>query len=74
MALRVPYPLTISHAAAGSCPGVGIIRRTSTTSSWELTAVLPSTVLDATAARNLSDPHAVAQDDGAGLRRPARFS
>ncbi len=59
MALRGPYPLTISHAASGSCPGLGIIRRTSTNSSWELAAVLPSTILDATAARNLSDPHAV---------------
>ncbi|MEB3259950.1 MAG: hypothetical protein VKP63_04900 [Cyanobacteriota bacterium] len=59
MALRGPYPLTISHAASGSCPGLGIIRKNPTTLQWELSAVLPSTILDHTATRNMSDPHAV---------------
>lgn len=59
MALRGPYPLTISHAAAGSCPGLGIIRKNPISQTWELAAVLPSTVMDYTSTRNLSDPHAV---------------
>lgn len=59
MALRGPYPLTISHAASGSCPGLGIIRKDPVRQTWELAAVLPSTVMDFTKTRNLSDPHAV---------------
>lgn len=59
MALRGPYPLTISHAASGSCPGLGIIRKNPVSQSWELAAVLPSTVMDFTSSKNLSDPHAV---------------
>lgn len=59
MALRGPMPLTISHAAAGSCPGLGIIRKDPLTQSWTLAAVLPSSVLNHSGTINLSDPHAV---------------
>ncbi|MEB3171075.1 MAG: hypothetical protein VKK43_06855 [Synechococcaceae cyanobacterium] len=59
IALRGPYPLTVSHAASGSCPGLGIIRRDPTTQEWTLAHVLPSTVLDYGQTRNNSDPHAV---------------
>lgn len=59
MALRGPFPLTVSHAAEGSCPGLGIIRRNPTTSTWELAHVLPASVSDFTSLKNLSDPHAV---------------
>jgi hypothetical protein len=59
MALRGPFPLTISHAAAGSCPGLGIIRKDPLTQGWTLASVLPTSVMDYTGAKNLSDPHAV---------------
>jgi hypothetical protein len=54
MALRGPFPLTVSHAAEGSCPGLGIIRRNPTTSTWELAHVLPASVSDFTSLKNLS--------------------
>jgi len=59
MALRGPFPLTVSHAAEGSCPGLGLIRRNPITSTWELAHVLPASVIDGTGLKNLSDPHAV---------------
>jgi hypothetical protein len=59
VALRGPFPLTVSHAAAGSCPGLGIIVRDPMTGKWRLAHVLPSTVLDFSGTHNLSDPHAV---------------
>ena len=59
MALRGPFPLTISHAAAGSCPGLGMIRKNPSSQTWELAAVLPTSVMDYTMTKNLSDPHAV---------------
>lgn len=59
MALRGPLPLTISHAAAGSCPGLGIIRRDPVSQIWTLAAVLPSSVMNHPNTINLSDPHAV---------------
>jgi hypothetical protein len=59
IALRGPFPLTVSHAAVGSCPGLGLIRRDPTTGDWSLAHVLPTTVMDYTQLKNLSDPHAV---------------
>lgn len=58
VALRGPFPLTVSHAADGSCPGLGIITLSPNRKSGELTHVLPTTVLNFNADRNLSDPHA----------------
>ncbi len=58
VALRGPFPLTISHAADGSCPGLGIIDLSPNRRSGNLTAVMNTTVLNADGSRNLSDPHA----------------
>jgi hypothetical protein len=59
VALRGPFPLTITHAADGSCPGLGIIDLSPDRRSGSLTAVMSTTVLNADGSRNLSDPHAV---------------
>lgn len=59
MALRGPMPLTVSHAAAGSCPGLGILRRNPISQEWTLAAVLPTVVMNYPNTINLSDPHAV---------------
>lgn len=58
VALRGPFPLTVSHAADGSCPGLGIIDLSPNRRSGNLTAVMETTVLNADHTRNLSDPHA----------------
>ncbi|MCF4965851.1 hypothetical protein CV014_01455 [Nostoc sp. CMAA1605] len=57
VALRGPYPLTIAHAAAGSCPGLGIITLSSNKKSGELTNVLPTMIMNGDSTKNLSDPH-----------------
>lgn len=58
VALRGPFPLTISHAADGSCPGLGIITLSPNLTSGTLDHVLPTTILDMEGTKNLSDPHA----------------
>jgi hypothetical protein len=58
IALRGPFPLTVAHAADGSCPGLGIVTLSPDRRSGELTHVLDTSVLDFAGARNLSDPHA----------------
>jgi hypothetical protein len=58
VALRGPVPLTIAHAADGSCPGLGIITLSANRKSGQLTHVLPTTVLNFDGSKNLSDPHA----------------
>lgn len=57
VALRGPHPLTIAHAAAGSCPGLGIITLSPNKKSGELTNVLPSMIMSGDSTKNLSDPH-----------------
>ncbi len=68
VALRGPAPVTVTHAAQGSCPGVGIIGLQNGGASGSLIAVLRTynTVDDATAAQvggtdyvgtERSDPH-----------------
>ncbi len=59
VALRGPNPLSVSHAAEGSCPGLGIVTLSADRTSGELTHVLPTMVVDYTETENLSDPHAV---------------
>jgi hypothetical protein len=56
--LRGPVPLTVAHAASGSCPGLGIVTLSPDRRSGSLSAVLGTTVLDFPGERNLSDPHA----------------
>jgi hypothetical protein len=63
VALRGPFPLTISHAAAGSCPGLGIIKVTQGGKQGELIAVLPTFQSNYAGTKNISDPH------GAAVRR-----
>ncbi|RCJ16168.1 hypothetical protein A6S26_33895 [Nostoc sp. ATCC 43529] len=57
VALRGPNPLTIAHAAAGSCPGLGIIKLSPNNKSGELTNVLPTMIISGDSMKNLSDPH-----------------
>jgi hypothetical protein len=59
VALRGAFPLTVSHAADGSCPGLGIITLSPDRKSGELTHALPTTVLNFAGDQNLSDPHTV---------------
>lgn len=59
VALRGPNPLSVSHAAEGSCPGLGIITLNADGSSGELTNVLETSSLNFDKSLNLSDPHAV---------------
>jgi hypothetical protein len=58
VALRGPYPLTVSHAALGSCPGLGIVELGSYGASGTLTAVMPTTQANFAVTKELSDPHA----------------
>lgn len=58
VALRGPFPLTVAHAAAGSCPGLGVITLTPNDKRGALTYALPTTVLNFHGTRNNSDPHA----------------
>lgn len=81
VALRGPAPVTVTHSAQGSCPGVGIIGLSADSSTGSLTAVLrtTNTTDDSVAAQvngvpytgaERSDPHgAIVRskvDDGAG--------
>lgn len=58
VALRGPFPLTVAHAASGSCPGLGIVSLSRERRSGALTGALATSVVDYTGTRNLSDPHA----------------
>jgi hypothetical protein len=58
VALRGPFPLSVAHAAQGSCPGLGIITLSPNRKSGALTGVLPTTVPSFDGSINLSDPHA----------------
>jgi hypothetical protein len=58
VALRGPFPLTVAHAATGSCPGLGIVSLSPDRRSGTLTGALATSVVDFTGTRNLSDPHA----------------
>ena len=59
-AQRGPVPLTISHAATGSCPGLGIVKLKKQSSHGALKYVLPTTVMNFAGTKNLSDPHGAA--------------
>lgn len=55
---RGPFPLTIAHAATGSCPGLGIVTLSPNRKSGSLGFNLGTTWLDFTGTKNISDPHA----------------
>ena len=59
-ALRGPFPLTVSHAATGSCPGLGIVRIKVGFSSGSLKYVLPTIWMNYAGTKNISDPHGAA--------------
>ncbi len=56
---RGPKPLSVSHAAAGSCPGLGIVTLSADGKKGVLTSVIPTTWLNFPGTTNISDPHAV---------------
>lgn len=56
-ALRGPFPLTVSHAATGSCPGLGIVGIKKGFSSGSLKYALPTVWMNYAGTKNLSDPH-----------------
>jgi hypothetical protein len=58
VALRGPNPLSVAHAAAGSCPGLGIVELSSDGKSGVMTHVIPATWLDNAGTTNIADPHA----------------
>lgn len=58
VATRGPNPLSVSHAASGSCPGLGVITLSADGKSGTLTHVIPTTWLDNAGTTNISDPHA----------------
>ena len=56
---RGPVPLTVSHAATGSCPGLAVVTMDPNRKGGALTNVLPTTHMSLeTTPRNISDPHA----------------
>ena len=60
VSFRGPHPVTVKHAAVGSCPGFGIVTLDGDGSAGALTHVFRTFLPDATGTRNLSDIHAAA--------------
>lgn len=60
VALRGPFPLTVSHAAAGSCPSFGIVKIKGSGRRGALQYTLPTTWLNFDGTKNISDPHGAA--------------
>lgn len=57
VSLRGPHPISVRHAAQGSCPGIGVVTLNGTRTDGELTQVFRTFVSDHTGTRNLSDIH-----------------
>ena len=60
VAFRGPNPVTVGHAAVGSCSGFGVITLDETGTTGELTHVFRTFLTDTTGTKNLSDIHAAA--------------
>ena len=59
VSFRGSNPITVKHAALGSCPGLGVVTLTGDEgTTGTLTHVFRTFVPDATGTRNLSDIHA----------------
>ena len=58
VSFRGPHPVTVTHAAVGSCPGFGIVTLEGDGSAGAPTHVFRTFLPDATGTRNLSDIHA----------------
>ncbi len=74
VALRGPVPVSVTHAAQGSCPGVGIIKLSRRGASGRLAGVLRSTNTVDTAPANAPGGHAYTGREhsdihGASVRR-----
>jgi hypothetical protein len=54
---RALFPLSVTHAAVGSCPGLGIVELQEDGRGGILTHVLPTYHENFAGTRNLSDPH-----------------
>ncbi|MCE2486194.1 MAG: hypothetical protein J4F42_11820 [Desulfurellaceae bacterium] len=57
VSFRGPHPVTVKHAAVGSCPGFGVVTLEGDGSSGSLTHVFRTFLPDATGTKNLSDIH-----------------
>lgn len=57
VALRGPFPLSVTHAAVGSCPGLGIVELQQDGRRGILKHVLPTFHANFAGTRNISDPH-----------------
>ena len=60
VSFRGPHPVTVKHAAVGSCPGFGVVTLEGDGSTGRLTHVFRTFLSDATGTKNLSDIHAAA--------------
>ncbi len=58
VSFRGPHPVTVKHAAVGSCGGFGIVTLDDDRVSGALTHVFRTLLPDATGTKNLSDIHA----------------
>ena len=57
MSLRGAHPISVTHAAQGSCPGIGVVTLSEDRTGGELTHVFRTFLSDHTGTRNLSDIH-----------------
>ena len=57
VSFRGPHPVTVKHAALGSCPGFGVVTLEGDGSTGTLTHVFRTFLSDATGTKNLSDIH-----------------
>ena len=57
VSFRGANPITVKHAALGSCPGFGVVTLSEDGTTGSLTHVFRTFVEDATGTRNLSDIH-----------------
>ena len=57
VSLRGPHPISVRHAAQGSCPGVGVVTLNEDRTGGELSHVFRTFLSDYTGTRNLSDIH-----------------
>ena len=57
VSLRGPHPISVTHAAQGSCPGIGVVTLNEDRTDGEVTHVFRTFLSDYTGTRNLSDIH-----------------
>ena len=57
VSFRGPHPVTVRHAAVGSCPGFGVVTLEGDGSTGSLAHVFRTFLPNATGTKNLSDIH-----------------